>query len=114
MMFARMLAGEQMAVPHPDIAARWLRDNPLPARPGFRPVAGDPGLVRRRLLDIATAYHAGELLTVNILWDHAARVRSLELVADAFSLGPPTATRNEANHHKIRNRKQVAPAVEAG
>ena len=36
----------------------------------------------------AKAYGADELMLVNVMYDHGARRRSYELVADAFGLSP--------------------------
>ena len=40
---------------------------------------------------MAADYGAEELLVVTITHDHAARVRSYELIADAFALGRTSA-----------------------
>jgi hypothetical protein len=42
--------------------------------------------VRARLEEVAEEYGADELMLVNVMYDHAARRRSYELVAEAFAL----------------------------
>jgi alkanesulfonate monooxygenase SsuD/methylene tetrahydromethanopterin reductase-like flavin-dependent oxidoreductase (luciferase family) len=51
-----------------------------------RTVAGAPARVRARLLEHAAAYGADEIVVVTITHDAKARVRSYELVAEAFGL----------------------------
>jgi len=57
-----------------------------------RSIVGDPDKVRAGLLATAETYQADELVCVTICYDHAARLRSYELVADAMHL----AARQEA------------------
>jgi luciferase family oxidoreductase group 1 len=56
-----------------------------------RTVAGTPEQVRDRLHALATDYGVDELVIVTITHDFKARVRSYELLADAFALPPPPA-----------------------
>ncbi len=88
MMMAHLLMGMSIAVPTPDDAVIWLAENPQAAALGGRRrvVVGDQAMVRRGIEAAAAEYGAGEVLLVNIVHDHAARVRSYELVADAFGL----------------------------
>ena len=88
MMMAHLLMGMSIAVPTPADAVDWLADNPQAAALGGRRrvVLGDPATVRRGIEDAAAEYGAEEVLLVNILHDHKARVRSYELVAEAFGL----------------------------
>ena len=51
-----------------------------------RVIAGDPSTVRAALEALAQDYGADEVFVVNILYDHAARLRSYELLAEAFGL----------------------------
>jgi len=51
-----------------------------------RSVVGTPELVRERLLALAAQYQADELVIVTITHDFKARLRSYELLADAFGL----------------------------
>ncbi|MBO0767778.1 MAG: hypothetical protein J2O48_03745, partial [Solirubrobacterales bacterium] len=54
--------------------------------PGRRAVIGTPAQVRGQLEQIAESYGAEEVMIVTITHSHAARMRSYELIADAFGL----------------------------
>ena len=54
--------------------------------PGRRLVLGTPATVRAGLEAAAKDYGAQEVIVVGITFDHAARVRSYELIAEAFGL----------------------------
>ncbi len=59
-----------------------------------RLVVGAPEQVRAALLAVASEYRADELALLTLVHDPAARLRSYELVAEAFALsGAPTARR---------------------
>ena len=47
---------------------------------------GSPETVRAGLEDVAAEYGADEVLVVTIAYDHGARRRSYELIAEAFGL----------------------------
>ena len=49
-----------------------------------RIVVGTPDVVKDGIEAIAAEYEADEVLLVNIIYDHAARKRSYQLIADAF------------------------------
>jgi luciferase family oxidoreductase group 1 len=66
------------------IAREGVAPQSLPMR--RRVIAGDPQQVRAALESVAAEYGAEEVFVVNILYDHAARVRSYELIAEAFGL----------------------------
>ncbi|HWN15626.1 MAG TPA: LLM class flavin-dependent oxidoreductase, partial [Candidatus Dormibacteraeota bacterium] len=51
-----------------------------------RSVVGTPEQVRERLLAMVTDYQADELIVVTITHDFKARLRSYELLAEAFDL----------------------------
>jgi hypothetical protein len=53
--------------------------------PNRRMIAGDAAAVRAAIESVAAAYGAEEVFVVNILYDHAARRRSYELLASAFA-----------------------------
>jgi len=60
---------------------------PMEALPVHRRIiAGSPTSVRGALERLAQDYGADEVFVVNILYDHAARLRSYELLAKAFDL----------------------------
>ena len=51
-----------------------------------RVVLGTPGDVRQQLLALAENYHADELMLITVIGDYEKRLRSYELVAQAFEL----------------------------
>ncbi len=53
-----------------------------------RYIAGDPEQVRAQLVDMASVLQVEELMIVTIVHDHRARLRSYELLAQAFELRP--------------------------
>ena len=86
MMLAHLLMGQLIAVPSPEKAAAWLAANPHAAqRRGRRMIAGSPATVRAGIEAAVAEYGADEAMLVNIVHDHAARVRSYKLVAEAFA-----------------------------
>jgi luciferase family oxidoreductase group 1 len=84
MMFAHMLMGRSIAVPDPETALAWLAAHGEPPQ-RRRVIAGSRATVRAGLEAAAADYGADELMLVNILHGHADRVRSYELVAQAFA-----------------------------
>jgi luciferase family oxidoreductase group 1 len=54
-----------------------------------RVVLGPPDVVRDRLLEMARTYHADELMLITVIGDYAKRLRSYELVAEAFGVCQP-------------------------
>jgi alkanesulfonate monooxygenase SsuD/methylene tetrahydromethanopterin reductase-like flavin-dependent oxidoreductase (luciferase family) len=48
---------------------------------------GTPSLVREQLEGMASELRIGELIVNTIVWDHAKRLRSYELLAEVFGLG---------------------------
>lgn len=83
MMFAHLVRGSLIPVPGFDEAERWLAANPLPpAR--RRTLLGTGADVADEVRAVARLYGAQEMMLVNILPEHAPRVRSYELVAQAF------------------------------
>jgi luciferase family oxidoreductase group 1 len=53
-------------------------------------VIGDPASVKKQIEDIAAHYGVDDITIVTITHDPAARIRSHELVAEAFDLTPPS------------------------
>jgi luciferase family oxidoreductase group 1 len=81
--------GRLIPVPPPEKALRFLESEGQPldgTPPGRRLVAGSPDTVAERLREVAAAYGAEELIVVTITYDHGARRRSYELLAEAFGL----------------------------
>ncbi|MBK9608437.1 MAG: LLM class flavin-dependent oxidoreductase [Betaproteobacteria bacterium] len=56
-----------------------------------RAVIGSPARVREQLLVLRERYAADELVVVTITGDYASRLRSYELLAEAFGLAGPAA-----------------------
>jgi luciferase family oxidoreductase group 1 len=87
--------GRLIPVPPVEKAERFLESEGLLDKPvGRRLVLGAPDTVRAGLEEVAAEYGAEEVVVVSITYDHAARVRSYELIADAFGLraaGPSLA-----------------------
>lgn len=77
--------------PIPTVAeSEWQVQDPLSVAPGRKPMAiGSPETVRNQLEALAAEYQTDEVLAVTIVWDHKARVRSYELLAEAFELERP-------------------------
>jgi len=92
MSFKLLLRGELIPVPPVDKALRFLEEDAQePKLPGMpmrtrRRVVGSPSTVKQGLEVVAAEYDADELMIVTITYDHAARRRSYELIADAFHL----------------------------
>jgi luciferase family oxidoreductase group 1 len=88
MAMALLRRGRLIAVPPVDKAERFLRSEGLLDKPlgDRRLVLGTPDAVRAELEEVAALYGAEEVIVVSITHDHAARVRSYELIADAFQL----------------------------
>ena len=81
--------GRLIPVPPIDKALRFLAERgPNPdtvARPR-RAIIGDPAAVKQGIQELAALYGAEEVMIVTITFDHAARRRSYELIAEAFGL----------------------------
>jgi luciferase family oxidoreductase group 1 len=88
MAMAMLRRGRLIAVPPVEKAERFLKGEGLLDRPpGRRLVLGTPDQVRAEIEQVAGDYHADEVIVVSITYDHEARRRSYELIADAFGLG---------------------------
>jgi luciferase family oxidoreductase group 1 len=89
MAFAHFMTGNLIQVPPVDVAVAFLEANAhlleaiVQRR---RAVTGTPATVRQKLEALASEYGAQEVMVVTITYDHAARRRSYELLADAFGL----------------------------
>jgi luciferase family oxidoreductase group 1 len=81
--------GRLIPVPPPEKALRFLEESgqaPGGQPQGRRAIIGTPEKVRQRIEELAAAYGAEEVVVVTITYDHAARRRSYELIAEAFAL----------------------------
>src|SRR4029077_2380676 len=84
--------GKLIPVPPPDKALAYLAEQGAGAStPGRRGIIGSPETVRAGVEQLAADYGADEVIAVTITYDHEARKRSYELLADAFALrrSPP-------------------------
>jgi luciferase family oxidoreductase group 1 len=89
MMMTMLFRGRSIQVPTVERAQRFLEEEGLLADQvpiGRRIITGTPDRVREAIEAVARDYEAEEVLIVNILYDHAARRRSYELIAKAFKL----------------------------
>ncbi len=94
MAFTMLRRGELIAVPPPEKALEFLASDEHaagqpsgePPRAQRRTVVGAPDAVRAELEAVAAEYGADEVIAVNILYDHGARRRSYELLAESFRL----------------------------
>ena len=89
MTFSELRRGRLIPVPPPEKALQYLKERG--AGPARRAVVGTPEQVRLGLEEVASAYGAEEVIVVTITHDHAARVRSYELIAEAFGLSGAAA-----------------------
>ena len=76
-------------MPPPEKALRFLEPRATRSRPrpGRRGVIGTPARCARASRRLRGDYGADEVIVVTITYDHEARRRSYELIADAFELG---------------------------
>ena len=89
MMFRLLHEGRLIPVPPVETALRFLdeqgRSSDAMSR-RRRAIVGAPETVREGLLGLAREYGAAEVMVVTITHDHRARLRSYELIAEAFGL----------------------------
>jgi luciferase family oxidoreductase group 1 len=89
MTFTLLRRGELIAVPPPDEALEFLAgEDRVGGQPRSerRAVLGAPASVRAELEEVLARYGAEEAIVVSITYEHEARRRSYELLADAFEL----------------------------
>jgi luciferase family oxidoreductase group 1 len=87
--------GQLIAVPPPEKAIAFLAregQSPGGAPGGRRAIVGSPEKVRAGIETVAQEYGADEVIVVTITYDHGARRRSYELLADAMGLEPRATT----------------------
>jgi luciferase family oxidoreductase group 1 len=85
MAFSMLRRGRLIAVPPPDTALRFLETQGDELLGRRRTIVGAPEIVRAGIEQLAADYGAEEVIVVTITYDHAARRRSYELIAEAFS-----------------------------
>jgi len=91
---AKLRRNELIAIPPPERAVSFLRAEGIPMSGGSggrRTIIGSPEKVRAGVEELAAEYLADEVIVVTITYDHDARRRSYELLADAFGLQAPAA-----------------------
>lgn len=84
--------GVNAPVPDHDEAARYPyteADHRRIAQHRRRVVAGTPTAVREKLAEMAKVFAADELMAITITGDYGSRLRSYELLAEAFGLCQP-------------------------
>jgi len=88
----RIMQGDLRTIPTPEEARIELGSSAMASPPGDgewpRYFTGEPARLRDQLIDMASVLHADELMIVTIVHDHRARMRSYELLAQAFALAP--------------------------
>lgn len=91
MTFSLLRRGQLIPVPPVEKALRFLAEGEPSAAsaPGRRrrAIVGAPEKARLGVEQLARDYGAEEVIVVTITYDHVARRRSYELIAEAFSLG---------------------------
>ncbi|HTU31031.1 MAG TPA: LLM class flavin-dependent oxidoreductase [Solirubrobacteraceae bacterium] len=95
MSFTLLRRNQLIPVPAPEKAVDFLKREGKPlngARPGRRSIVGTPEKVRADIETVASEYGAEEVIVVTITYDHQARRRSYELIAEAFGLEPRRIT----------------------
>lgn len=95
----RMTSNDLRPVPSPEVALAELRgvaEALLAERPRWpRYAVGSPEEVHAQLSEMATELDIDEFVILSTIWSHKARIRSYELVAEAFGL-PGRATAGES------------------
>jgi luciferase family oxidoreductase group 1 len=89
--YARRAKGEYLPLASPEAAAAYPytpADRERMARYRARLVVGGIDRVKERLFALIETTHADELMITTMVYDHAARRHSYELLAQAFALTP--------------------------
>jgi len=87
--FVRRSRGEYLPLASPEEAAAYPytpADRERIARNRARVIAGSPATVRTRLTPLIEETQADEIMITTMIYDHAARKHSYELLAGAFKL----------------------------
>ena len=87
--FARRRQGQFLPIPSPEEAAAHsysATDRALIAHNRARLIVGSPDTVTRQIKPLIETTLADEIMITTMIFDHAARKRSYELMAEAFGL----------------------------
>jgi luciferase family oxidoreductase group 1 len=110
-MAMRMLRrGRLIAVPPVERALHFLKTEGGDDG-GRRLILGSPGGVRGQLEQVAADYGAGEVIVVTITYDHAARRRSYELIAEEFELSSDSIAGSDSAGSDDSNPGQAVTGV---
>jgi rhodanese-related sulfurtransferase len=92
-MFSMLRMGRLIPIPPPDKAMSYLatRARPPESEHRRRSIIGTPDTVRAGLEAVAEEYGADDVMVLTITYDHEARRRSYELIAEEFGLTPSQA-----------------------
>ena len=87
MMFSLLRMGRLIPIPPPEKALTYLatRERPAEGRHRRRSIVGTPEQVREGLEAVADEYGADEVMVLTITYEHEARRRSYELIAEVMS-----------------------------
>ncbi len=100
MLMTLLYQGRLVPVPSVRNALRFLAEqglSPSTLPPGRRLISGNPAQVKAALQSLAQEYGGPqEIAAVNILYDHRARMRSYELLAETFGLAAKRQPQMEA------------------
>jgi luciferase family oxidoreductase group 1 len=91
MSLALLRSGKLIPVPPPEKAIDFLAREGQPSTgslPGRRGIIGSPETVRAGIEQLADEYGAEEVIVVTITYEHRARLRSYELLAQAAEIAP--------------------------
>jgi luciferase family oxidoreductase group 1 len=91
MMFSLLRQGRLIPIPPPEKALAYLETRMRPDDPARRRrgIVGSPAKVREGLEAVAAEYGTDEVMVLTIAYEHEARRRSYELIAEAFGLTRP-------------------------
>jgi luciferase family oxidoreductase group 1 len=92
MMFSLLRMGRLIPIPPPDRALSYLatRERPAEGQSRRRSIVGTPEQVREGLEAVAAEYGADEVMVLTIAYEHEARRRSYELLAEVMSSDAPS------------------------
>ena len=91
MTFSLLRQGRLIAVPPPEKALRFFEGDAASEAVASRRrgIIGSPATVKAGIEAVVEEYGATEAIVVTIVFEHEARRRSYELIAEAFGLTPP-------------------------